>query len=120
MQAVVKLYQSTSDPKLKPILAEIMRSLHSAIPGAKGAARTSPTASPTKSTEGGEEATSQPVSPTVLLKEERVIMLELWDNAIRCEEVEKTALKIKGVISCVSLSETRAVRVIARCVPDIC
>lgn len=90
-----------------------MRNLHSAIPGAKSAAPDSPNKAATAASEGGEEPTSEPEA-VVKFVSERTIVLELWDNAIRCEEVEKALLTIKGVISCVSMSETRAVRVIAK------
>ena len=61
VQSVVKQYQSTTDPKLKPVLADVMRNLHSAIPGARKEGEKSPSKADTRTEpDGGEQATSAP------------------------------------------------------------
>eukprot|EP00668_Euglena_longa_P034492 GGOE01044307.1.p1 GENE.GGOE01044307.1~~GGOE01044307.1.p1 ORF type:complete len:291 (-),score=99.96 GGOE01044307.1:723-1541(-) len=110
VQAVVKLYQSTPDATLKAVVADIMRNLHAAIKKEGGGA--SPPASPAQARpEGGE--VPMPASPPPK-DPEYVVMLEVWDNTLRCDEVEKAVLPMKGVLSCVALPESRAVRVVTR------
>eukprot|EP00667_Euglena_gracilis_P008321 EG_transcript_8427 len=113
VQAVVKLYQSTPDPTLKAVVADIMRNLHSAI--RKDGAGASPPASPAVArSEGGETPTATPPREEPAKGPEYVVMLEVWDNTLRCDEVEKAVLPMKGVLSCVALPESRAVRVVTR------
>jgi len=128
--AVVRLYQSTPDPALKAVAADIMKNLRSAIkpqgsaaPNGTAAATVPP--SPLRPESGSAEAaTSSPAvaaavpvplaPPPEPPVPEFAIVLEVWDNTLKCDDVEKAVVAMKGVLSCVAMPESRAVRVVSR------